>query len=415
MPDDGNTVEEPGRAAMFEPREVSFAAAMMFSMIVLYAAVQVAIPAASTSALRTPYLGADFAEFYMFHSLDRRNQDASVWYVCAPHLALLFRPFALLPYRAAYLAWIVAAILIYGSGILALKPYLLSLPEPYRKAAVLVGLSFAPFAIWSIVGGQIGVIAFAVIAWCVRLDLAGRYVAAGATLALCSYKPTLLLLFGLFLLVRMNLRLLGGFAAGLGGILAVSLLTTGTQTMFDWFALMSTYGRFASNGKTPWPTAWPQLIDLNHFVRRIVASDNSLPIFVAVAALLGAVAVLGRHWRRFDRATEAERQVIWAVTITASLLANLYVMTYDSVSIVAGGLLTAAVICTQKEAVKLAPRFHAMVAFVYFAALVPAPAIAFLQVHPYTLALAALTVFQYRVLGGVWLPNSAAASQPSLP
>ena len=117
----------------------------------------------------------------------------------------------------------IVAIVIYGIGVGALRPYLASLPKPYRRAALLLGLTFVPVALWSLVGGQIGVIAFAIIAWCVRFDLSGKQLAAGATLALCCYKPTLLLLFGPFLLLRMNLRFLLGFAAGLSGLLAVSL------------------------------------------------------------------------------------------------------------------------------------------------------------------------------------------------
>jgi hypothetical protein len=43
-------------------------------------------------------------------------------------------------------------------------------------------------------------------------------------------------------------------------------------------------------------------------------------------------------------------------------------------------------------------RFHAIVAAVYLTALIPAPVTAFLRVHLYTLAIAALALFQYRLL-----------------
>jgi hypothetical protein len=289
------------------------------------------------------------------------------------------------------------AIFTYGIGIRALSPYLAGVPKPYRRAAVLLGLTFAPLALWSLVGGQIGVIAFAIIAWCVRFDLSGKRLAAGATLALCCYKPTLLLLFGPFLLLRMNLRFLLGFAAGLSGLLAISLLTS-TKAVFDWFKLITTYGRFASQGSTPWPDAWPLLVDVNHFVRRIYASDTRLSVFVAAAAFIGVIAVLARYWRRFDAATLEERQLTWAVTITSSLLANVYVTAYDSASIVAGALLTASVVWQHPMDVRSTRRFHAMVAAVYLTALIPAPITAFLRVHLYTLAIAAFAVFQYRLL-----------------
>jgi hypothetical protein len=410
-------VSTPG--AGLEPREVTFACAVWFCMIVAYAALQLTAPFAAGAAFRTRYFGADFAEFYiagqilnqhgadalydldlqtrLFHGLDPVNHDAALWYVCAPYLAQVFRPFALLPYRIAYIAWMIVAILIYGIGAGALSPYLGSLPTPYRRAAFLLGLTFVPVALWSLVGGQIGVIAFAIIAWCVRFDLSGKPLAAGAMLALCNYKPTLLLLFIPFFLLRMNLRFIFGFAAGLSGLLAISLLTS-PKAVFDWFGLIATYGRFASQGNTPWPDAWPLLIDLNHFVRRIHASDARLSVFIAAAAFAGVVALLARYWRRFEAATAEERQVTWAVTITSSLLANLYVTTYDSGSIVAGALLTASVMWRHRADTRWIGRFYAIVAAVYLTALIPAPIVALLRIHLYTLAIAALALFQYGLL-----------------
>jgi hypothetical protein len=405
--------------AGLEPREISFACTVWFCMIVAYTALQLTAPFAASAAFRTRYFGSDFAEFYiagkilnqhggdalydlnlqtrLFHALDPGNHDAALWYVCGPYLAQVFRPFALLPYRMAYVAWMIVAILTYGIGVGALHPFLASLPKPYRRAALLLGLTFVPVALWSLVGGQIGVIAFAIVAWCVRFDLSGKQLAAGATLALCCYKPTLLLLFCPFLLVRMNLRFLLGFAAGLSGLLAVSLLAS-IKAVFDWFGLISTYGRFASQGSTPWPDAWPLLIDLNHFVRRINASDARLSVFFAAAGFIGVVALLARYWRRFDAATMEERQITWAATITSSLLANLYVTAYDSASIVAGALLTASVMWRHRTEVRWTRRFYAIVAAVYLTALIPAPVIAYLRVHLYSLAIAALAVFQYRLL-----------------
>ena len=416
-----HAVDAPASGAGLEPREVSFACTVWFCMIVAYAALQLSAPSSLgvEAAFRTRYFGSDFAEFYiagkilnqhgadalydldlqtrLFRELDPRNHDATLWYVCAPYLAQLFRPLALLPYRTAYIIWMIFAILTYVIGIGALSPYLARLPKSYRRAALLLGLTFVPVALWSLVGGQIGTMAFAIVAWCVRFDLSGKHLAAGATLALCCYKPTLLLLFVPFLLLRMNLRLLLGFAAGVGALLAVSLLA-GTSAVFDWFRLISTYGRFASQGDTPWPATWPLLIDLNHFVRRIYTSDARLSVFVAGAAFIGVVVMLARYWRRFDIATADERQITWAVTITCSLLANLYVTAYDSASIVAGALLTASVVWQRCTSVRWPRRFYAIIAVVYVTALIPAPVIAFLRVHLYTLAIAALALFQYRLL-----------------
>jgi len=415
----GKIVKEAASGFGCEPREVSFVCAVWFCMIVAYAALQLTAPFPASAAFRTRYFGSDFAEFYiagkilnqhgadalydldlqtrLFRALAPRNRDSSLWYVCAPYLAQAFRPFALLSYRTAYIAWMIVAMLIYALGVTALSPFLASMPKPCRRAALLVGLTFVPVALWSLVGGQIGVIAFAMLAWCVRFDLSGKQFAAGAVLALCSYKPTFLLLFGPMLLLRMNLRFLLGFTAGLSGLLAVSLLAS-FKAVFDWFRLISTYGRFAAQGGTPWPGERPLLIDLNHFVRRIYTADARLSVFIAAAAFIGAIALLARYWRRFDAATVEERQITWAVTITSSLLANLYVTVYDSATILAGALLTAAVVWRHYSEVRWKRRFYALVAIVYLTALIPAPVIAYLRVHMYTLAIAVLAGYQYQLL-----------------
>jgi hypothetical protein len=160
--------KQPVAGAGLEPREVTFACAVWFCMIAAYAALQVAAPFAASAAFRTRYLGADFTEFYiagqilnqhganalydldlqtrLFHQLDPGNHDAELWYVCAPYLAQVFRPFALLSFRTAYIAWMIVAILTYGIGVGALSPYLAGLPNPYRRAALLLGLTFVPVA-----------------------------------------------------------------------------------------------------------------------------------------------------------------------------------------------------------------------------------------------------------------------------
>ena len=140
---------------------------------------------------------------------------------------------------------------------------------------------------------------------------------------------------------------------------------------------------------------------MNHFVRRIYAADAWLSVVIAAAAFIGAIALLARYWRHFDAAPIEQRQLTWAVTITLSLLANLYVTAYDSASLVAGALLSAAVIWQYRTEGMWLRRFYIIIAVVYLTALIPAPVIAYLRVQLYTLAIAALALFQYRLLSSL--------------
>jgi hypothetical protein len=61
---------------------------------------------------------------------------------------------------------------------------------------------------------------------------------------------------------------------------------------------------------------------------------------------------------------------------------------------------------------RLTARFHAVVAVVYLTSLIPAPVIAYLRVHLYTLAIAALAVFQYRLLRSLSKARARDAAGP---
>src|SRR5678810_399405 len=72
-----SAVTNPG--AGLEPREVAFACAIWFCMIVAYAALQVTsfAPGAAQAAFRTRYFGSDFAEFYIAGKiLNQHGADA---------------------------------------------------------------------------------------------------------------------------------------------------------------------------------------------------------------------------------------------------------------------------------------------------------------------------------------------------
>src|SRR6266436_121545 len=92
---------------------------------------------------RTPFghnLGADFAEFYYTgEALNRglniyqpgtvegmiaqvRPDDSLLPFLNPPFFAILFRPFALLPYSLAYAVWILFGVLVYVAGFQLLWP-----------------------------------------------------------------------------------------------------------------------------------------------------------------------------------------------------------------------------------------------------------------------------------------------------
>ena len=183
------------------------------------------------------YLGGDFAQFYiagkilnvhgasalydvelhsrMFRELHHVGDSVSLWYVYSPTLAMLFRPISFLPFESAYGLWCCAAVLLYVDGVRSIMPFLAGVPVDHRRALLALAFSFFPFIGWSLIGGQVSVIAFALLARVVRSDLDGNRFTAGVLLAFCAYKPTMLLVIVPSLAARHNWRIITGFLTGI--------------------------------------------------------------------------------------------------------------------------------------------------------------------------------------------------------
>ena len=108
-----------------------------------------------------------------------------------------------------------------------------------RKTGFLLALSSTPFLFETWIGGQMSVVVFSIwvlFFWCLEND---RRVLAGFVLALCLFKPTLVALPALMLVVGRRWRVVGGFVAG--GI-AMALLSVATVGLDGCRALVRGFG-----------------------------------------------------------------------------------------------------------------------------------------------------------------------------
>src|SRR5262245_21582840 len=164
-----------------------------------------------------PPLGADFGAFYIagkiFNSVSPdRIYDRSLHrqlyqehfpsapsgeelpYINAPFFVLPFPLLARLEYSWAYFIWILISLGLYISGFTLLWRTLDAMPEGAYVGALLLALSFMPFLVECVAGGQTSAFGFFCFALAINCERRGRQIMSGAVLALCSYKPTLLLL-----------------------------------------------------------------------------------------------------------------------------------------------------------------------------------------------------------------------------
>ncbi len=376
------------------------------------------------------YIGNDFAEFYvagkilnehappalydlnlqtkLFRELHREG-EATLWFACAPHLALAFRPFALFPYRVAYLLWILTATGLYAIGLRTLYPFLAHLRKDQRQAAILLAISFWPFAGWTLHGGQIGVLAFTICACAARLDLDGRRFWAGLALAGLLYKPSLAMLLVPLMLVRWNLRLIAGFAAGALATVATICIFLGSSVLRSYWGVLSMYQHFASSGYSPWEN-WPLLIDGNHFIRRIVDTHGPFTVILVAAVLMPPFVWLAANWRSYDSSGPDRQRLLWAAALTWTLVINGYATTYDSLIVVAAAFLAASVLYERPGRENTAALFFVLMVLIYIASLVAPMVTDRLRVHFYTLVLAAFGAFALRYAG-----SRPVASAPPAP
>ena len=271
------------------------------------------------SGLQSKLLGWDFPVFYIaarmplghlydpaaFSAFWQQNlQPLSVahWapYVRPAVFAVLTRPLGLLPYRAAFLLWVIASSCAYAV-CLAILIRRFHLPALVVPAYV----GFFPVAAGIVSGQDNCLFLLAVITGWLLLEAEHDWL-AGIVFACCLYKYNLILLIPVLLFLKRRFRALTSFAI-LGGLLAAASAA------------------LASPG---------QYIDLLINIRKIV------PEFTP-AGLSGAATAVGLHWSYPSLAIAVLITCVWlmrrlpftpafCVAIIGMLLISPYVTWYDS-------------------------------------------------------------------------------------
>jgi alpha-1,2-mannosyltransferase len=296
-------------------------------------------------------LGGDFVEFYTIGNILNHYPPARIYdlelattlqhatlrtmpetqmlvFGQAPFVASLFRPLALLPYAWAYVTWLGFSAALYLAA-LALLFRTVRLNAEDRKTGFLLALSFMPFLFETWIGGQMSVVVFSIwvlFLWALKNNLR---VLAGFVLALCLFKPTLVALPALMLLVGRRWRTIGGLA---GGGIAVGLLsatTVGWDGCRAWFQALAMNGGTTAKAGEAWHLA--KYIDVLAFSHLLLAG---WPVAAGVAsALVSVVALglLGTAWWKSDVRMDYR---LWAATLCFTLVVNPYAPIYDSILIV---------------------------------------------------------------------------------
>jgi len=332
----------PGR------REAHAMAWMAIAAGLILCCVSVLLGLAGGTLLGRP-LGGDFVEFYTIGKILNTAAPARVYdlnlettlqhaalpsmpetqmliFAHSPFIASLFRPFALLPYAWAYVAWLGFSAGLYLAA-LALLFRTMGLQPDDRKTGFLLALSSTPFLFETWIGGQMSVVVFAIwvaFFWCLEND---RRVLAGFVLALCLFKPTLVALPGLMLVVGRRWRVAGGLAAGGIAMALLSVATVGLDGCRGWLAALAMNANMAAKSGEAWHEA--KFVDMLAFFHLLLPNQPTLALVASIAVAVIAVNWLGRAWWRSDSPGVDRR--LWAATLCLTLVVSPYVPIYDAI------------------------------------------------------------------------------------
>jgi hypothetical protein len=263
-----------------------------------------------------------------------------------PHLAMLFQPFAMLPYWSACRLWLSISLTLYVTGLCLLIGRFFKGDRLERSLVLCFGMLFWPFISWVLLGGQLSSIGFLAMALALYWEDSGRYFQSGLALAICTYKPTLLVLILPMLLVVRRTKTLAGFAIGAVTFVTLATLEGGPQIWADYFAASVRYSAGIRRVS-------PATLDLRSFSQALPHSN----IVFAVAGCVIAACLAGIWWRARNYAQHGPISLLWATTITWTLLLNLYVPIYDSVQVLISMIATAGIL------IRYAPRIYFGLAF----------------------------------------------------
>jgi hypothetical protein len=341
----------------------------------------------------------DEAYYEIFPSLrptEEHPGGKNLPYVHPPIVAFCFRPFTRLPYPIAYATWLVISAGLYAAGLAITARVLTSMPRMDRNLAMLLALVFEPFLMECWLGGQLSAFAFFCMALAFYWDDAQKPILSGLALGLCLYKPTLVvLLLPMLAVARRWWTLLGVGLTGLALVL-VSLLAMGSQICLSYIdALRGFTGTATGAGmvRKDW-----KFIDLNFFFRNLFGEPTPLGKTLVLMLAAGPLIFLMISWWKLNRGGRDYRRLVWASTVTWTMVINVYMGIYDLVLVVLALLWTADVFYRQANRLEtFFPTFKFLVFLVFVLAWFTQRLAQLTGLQVITPVLFALAAFQLRL------------------
>jgi len=256
-----------------------------------------------------------------------------------PFVGIAFRIFAYFPYWLAYLAWLAITIALYASGLQMTVARFFPVDKERRGLAYALAFAFFPFIGFTVINGQISAIAFWGTAYAMLEDDRDRRFRSGLGLAMCLFKPSFFVLLVPMLLVSRRFRTLLGLVTG--GVMLV-LLTTAIEGPDVWAVFVKAMIGFGSgsfgNRRFMRFSLYTDLKSVSMMSDWWAGWRGSLGL--AVCTCVVGFFLLQLWWKSAGR-DKGLNAMVWATTVTWTLVLNVYVPIYDTILIVLSAIITA--------------------------------------------------------------------------
>ena len=255
------------------------------------------------------------------------RSDSLAWFVSPPAAAILYAPFALLPYIPSALLWAAVTLGLLVASLVLMRPLF---PRLGGRDWVVVAVAIAATQpLLQLIGsGQDAALSLFLWVCGLRLLRSGHDLAAGALFALGLVKPQLFVLAPVVLLAQRRWRALGAWAAVATAMALASVAVVGVDGVLEWAGLpFSDLYRSAVQSDQAWrmqglpsllvaiaPSAWSS-----------IAND--------VGLLVGAVVVV-LFVRTAFRALPSASDGVWAFALLTTVIASPHLLEYDLVVVV---------------------------------------------------------------------------------
>jgi hypothetical protein len=247
-----------------------------------------------------------------------------------PFVALFFSLFARVPVVPAFFLWASVSLTLYVSGIAAAVKA--SLPGEKLQVSLIFSLAliFWPFLHNTLANGQISTIAVFSIGLAILQERHSRQFSSGLALSILTYKPTMLVLLVPMLIVTRRFKTIGGFVSGAAILVLTDAAFGGIESWTAYIRFLTFAGR-SVGFKNQSQQFLSLYVDFKSFIQAVCGgwSRAELVLFVSVTITM-AIWLTVTIWKAAKGGVQVQ-SLVWATTLTWTLLLNVYVPIYDSV------------------------------------------------------------------------------------